>query len=520
MKRKLTAAAAAFAMLTVAMPLAPVMEPTLPVFAADSEGTLTAGVLTYKILGNYIEITGCDAAADVVEIPAEIDGLPVQSIGGSAFYRCAVTSVVIPDTVTSIGGGAFWHCKTLTSLTIPDSVTTIGSYAFADCAAMERFEIPASVTSIGASAFQDTPWLAAMQAENPFVTVNGILIDASVAVDTSSIEGEIDPVENPLEIVIPDGVTTIGENVFGKKASLVTSVVMPDSVTVIAKQAFFNCRLLTDITFPPLIEEVGESAFDGTAWLTAKREEGDLIIVNDTLIDGKSASGDVVIPEGVTRISGSAFWVNKNITSIQFPEGLTYIGDSAFHSCELLTELTIPAGVTYIGDEAFNGCGLTSLDVPLSVEYIGAKAFVNCSALTGVTIRNKNTQIGEQAFGWSSIFTSTGQYAYIFVETANPDFRFICMDGSTAQQYAGMDSMQTALFLPGDLNDDGVINALDAADILVDAALVASGGESAFTDVQSVAADYTFDGVNDANDAAEVLCYTTLVGCGGENQGA
>ena len=83
----------------------------IAVSAADE--TLTYGALNYQAENGGITITGCDAKAESVEIPSEIDGIPVTKIGATAFYGCALTSVVIPEGVTDIGSGAFWHSKNL-----------------------------------------------------------------------------------------------------------------------------------------------------------------------------------------------------------------------------------------------------------------------------------------------------------------------------------------------------------------------------------------------------------------------
>ena len=107
--------------------------PALTVNAEDyTEGTY--GVLTYRNYGAYIEITDCNDYAKTVEIPAEIDGLPVTTIGNDAFWGCtSLTSVTIPDSVTEMGWGVFSECTSLESITIPDSVTKIGYSAFYQC---------------------------------------------------------------------------------------------------------------------------------------------------------------------------------------------------------------------------------------------------------------------------------------------------------------------------------------------------------------------------------------------------
>ena len=101
-------------------------------------------LISYEIGDAEVTITRCDEAAEgEVVIPDEIEGLPVISIGGSAFSACGgLTSITIPDSVTSIGDGAFAGCLNLNSVTILDSVTSIGTYAFGDCSNLTSITIP------------------------------------------------------------------------------------------------------------------------------------------------------------------------------------------------------------------------------------------------------------------------------------------------------------------------------------------------------------------------------------------
>ena len=104
-----------------------------------------------------VEITDCDnEAAGELEIPAEIDGKPVTSIGDGAFSVCSgLTKITIPNGVTSIGDYAFSDCSGLTKITIPNGVTSIRDGAFSNCSGLTEITIPDSVTSIGDYAFYD-----------------------------------------------------------------------------------------------------------------------------------------------------------------------------------------------------------------------------------------------------------------------------------------------------------------------------------------------------------------------------
>ena len=114
----------------------------------------TQEMLSYEIGDAEVTVTHCNEAADGdLEIPAEIAGLPVTSIGEAAFRSSLLTSITIPDSVTRIGEGSFMVCPRLTSITIPDGVTSIGDYAFRECTSLSSITIEDSVTSIGKLAF-------------------------------------------------------------------------------------------------------------------------------------------------------------------------------------------------------------------------------------------------------------------------------------------------------------------------------------------------------------------------------
>ncbi len=159
----------------------------------------------------YIVAAARDKDCTEIVIPSEYKGKPVKEIGERAFNYCSsLTSIAIPDSVTSIGGYAFYRCYSLTNIDIPDSVTSIGDYAFFDCGGLTSIEIPDSVMVIGDYAFAYC--------------------------------------ENLASVVIGDGVTSIGKIAFYNCTSL-TSVVIGDGVTSIGKIAFGDCSSLTSITF-------------------------------------------------------------------------------------------------------------------------------------------------------------------------------------------------------------------------------------------------------------------------------
>lgn len=312
---------------------------------------------------------------------------------------------------------------------------------------------------------------------------------------------------DPITITVPDGVTVIGEQIFGKSKNYVTEVILPDGVKSISKEAFLRCSNLTSITLPATVEEVGDKAFAETPWLTAMLAESPLLIMNNILLDGTTATGDVVIPDGVTSILGSAFKLNTAITSVSIPESVKKIGNSAFYGCEALTSVQLPDHLTQIGDSAFAGTGLTSLTIPSSVKRIGNEAFINCKALPSVTVYSTNASIGREAFGCTSTFVANGQYSYIFIHQVLEDFIVTCVEGSTADSYAAKTGLKTEYIegtVPeircGDINSDGEIDILDC--ILLNKYVL---GTVSLDDTAKSAADTNSSGNIDATDSLNIL---------------
>ena len=232
-----------------------------------------------------------------------------------------------------------------------------------------------------------------------------------------------DDVEIPeFHVTVPDDVTAIGEQIFGKYKGYINEVILPDSVKTIGKQAFYSCTSLTAITLPDSVELVGEKAFAETPWLAEMQADSPLLIINGLLIDGNAATGDVVIPEGVTSILGNAFYMNTEITSVSIPEGVQNIGANAFNGCTALADMTLPESMRTIQTQAFADTALTQLTIPKNVKTIGDEAFINCKSLPEVTVCGTDTEIGTEAFGCTSTFTASGQYSYIFVHRVLEDF--------------------------------------------------------------------------------------------------
>ncbi|MDE6671560.1 MAG: leucine-rich repeat protein [Ruminococcus sp.] len=463
----------------------------------------------------------------------------VTNIGKQAFYECtSVKSVIIPDSIESIDSRAFYGCTSLTSVNIPDSVTYLSTYVFENCTSLETITIPEKLTDISYKAFNNTIWLENRQKENPFVIVNGVLIDGTTCSG---------------DIAIPDNVKIIGKGAF-MECSSIKSVTIPENVTAIKLFAFMNCNSLEKVTILNPYCEINSSFltisnnYDGnsvyfngtiygyensTAYEYAVNSNynfsslGQAPAINQSGICGDNLTWK--LENNTLTISGMGnmydyedypewYYYRNDIKNIIIENGVTSIGRIAFSYCDSFTSVTIPESVSIINQYAFSECNsIKAITIPENVTVIDDYAFLECESLESITILNPDCKIN----GGNGTISNPPAGLSHLIEFRGTIYGY---ENSTAQEYAENCNYKFSAIVQetdvnyGDVNNDGFIDSVDASLVLSEYALLSTeNGIGEFTPEQNTIADLNKDGEVNASDATLILMYYSYLSTDNQN---
>ena len=262
-----------------------------------------------------------------------------------AFAGSALSSVVIPSSVTTIQRNAFVANRSLDNLVIPDTVTTLGSGVFANCSSLSSVSLPSVLTSIPSSLFYGC------------TSLTTILLPGTVTtIGNQAFQG----CSSMVSIDLPSGLTSIGTSAFDG-CTLLGNITLPSGLITLGTRAFAACNTMTMMTIPASITTIGTYAFIDCASLTAISV--DASNANYSSLDGvlynKDQSTviayprgkvtiDFIIPSTVTTLALNAFRNNTHLTNVYIPTSVTTIESNAFYGC---TNLSIYA----VASEALPG---------------------------------------------------------------------------------------------------------------------------------------------------------------------
>lgn len=346
----------------------------------------TYGDFEYTVSGDEVEITAYTGKNETVEIPANINGKKVTSIGMWAFSRCdGLTSITIPAGVERIGYGAFDSCTNLTSIDIPEGVISIEAGAFWGCSNLENIHMPDSLTSIGDSAFYGCSKLKSVNIPANVTNIEGMVFSCC---------GNLDDIEVDINNEIYDSRNNCNAIIETKTNTLVSgckNTTIPDNVQNIGYQAFYDCSNLEHIDIPKSVKNIGEEAFAKCDDLKSINLSENLEEIDEQAFNGCSNLQSIDIPDTVTYIGAFAFWECSSLEQVILSKNLSIIGSSAFNGCSNLRNITIPEKVTEIRFLAFCACSkLESITIPENVTFIDVAAFMGCSNLNNLKVSEKN----------------------------------------------------------------------------------------------------------------------------------
>ena len=371
--------------------------------------------LTSIIVPNSVTSIGEGAFSGCILLFKIIIPNSVTSIGDLAFMDSnALSHIVISNSVTSIGDGTFYGCSSLTNIVIPDSVTSIGDIAFSGCRSLSNIVIPDSVTSIGDYVFEGCTSLSNIVIPDSVTSIgNGVFSGClslkyiSIPVNVICLNGNpFSEWNGKLDCLSPNFVHEC-DILFNKDKSeiisfrnqKIESYIIFSNVKRIGDSAFSGCRSLSNIIIPDSVTSIGDGAFYGCSSLTNIVLPDSVTSIGSNAFRDCSSLSNIVIPDSVTSIGDGAFYGCSSLTNIVLPDSVTSIGSNAFRDCSSLSNIVIPDSVTSIGDYAFEGCAsLSDIVVPDSVTSIGSDSFRGCRSLSNIVIPDNVTSIGSNAF--------------------------------------------------------------------------------------------------------------------------
>ena len=354
----------------------------------------------------YGPLNGAENLTELI-LADGMEKIPAYLAWFSASETTHLTTVSIPDSVTSIGSYSFANCTALGEITIPDSVTSIASYAFSGCSRLSSVRWSENLQSIGSGSFSNC-----------------------TALETLS---------------FPKSVKTIDSGAF-KGCSSVSSLSFSDNpkggfLTDIEYSAFENCTALENISFSQNINSLGSSAFSGCSSLEKVILSDSITTIDSYAFSGCSALESIKLPSKLKTL-GYDFISGTLVTTLTIPAGLTKCDSSTYYygplnGAENLTELILADGMEKIPAylawfSASETTHLTSVSIPDSVTSIGSCSFANCTALGEITIPDSVTSIANNAFsGWKNLVikSTAGSAAHAYAKTNNIPFQEVIQEG-------------------------------------------------------------------------------------------
>lgn len=319
---------------------------------------------------------------------------PVTEIPGQMFMSISsnkLTSVSLPETVTSIGNSAFQNCDALSSVSLGTALQTIGALSFSGCSSLAEIEIPETVTSIGNSAFSSSG-LKKVKLPSGLNEVGTYLFSNCTSLESADFSRtSLNKLNTWMfyscstlkDVFFPPSLISIEGHVF-ENCTALGDIILPNGLTTLGYETFLNARVQS-LLLPSTFTTGNTRTFSGCS--------GKLIVAYDSTVKSFSTTASSCPEVSVYhRFSGNKF------SEVEFANTVTCIENEAFHGSAYLKKVTIPGSVKVIGQQAFQSCDLESVRIPESVEILGPYAFDANPSLESIVIENGLKNILHRTF--------------------------------------------------------------------------------------------------------------------------
>lgn len=462
--------------------------------------------------GSKLVRIGEDAFARSLLTDISFEGNTVlKEISGYAFRDSSrLKSLVLPESVETVGAYAFGDCRSLQEIVLPDGLKYIAEYAFEGCSSLHELKIPDGIETIGPGILSGCTGLTSLTMPSLRMSANSpvalqVFFNESVenlrsvtlTQETELPEGAFAYFSGLQSVSLPDTLSKIGANAFEGCHSL-SSFVVPASVREIGTGAFIGCSSLASVTLPASLERIEEAAFEQCYRLYEIKNNSSLPISvgsesygqigkyalkiygsGETMPDRTENGWSYLKTDGVRylvryprgssinlpgepeqsyRVAPYLFCDDDFIEEVNSTGSAEAIGEYAFWQCDNLIRATLSEGITEIGEGAFSECGLLAqMTLPSSLAGIGEDAFSACDCLYEVwNLSSLPIAAGGAGYGGVGknaryIHTSAGEESRIVYDRGGYYFE---RDGESWTLFASSPFVSNTL--PSEVEADGV----------------------------------------------------------------
>lgn len=199
-------------------------------------------------------------------------------------------------------------------------------------------------------------------------------------------------------VTLPAGLTSLGNSCFYDCRNL-ASVTLPEGIEELGYQCFYGCTSLESVVLPGSLRTIGNNCFYDCSALKSVTFGGSIGALPEKCFYGCTSLESIALPEGVKELGENCFYRCSNLASVTLPESITKLADFCFAECTSLSSITLPNSITDMGFRCFFRCsGLESVTLPEGITLLPSNCFESCSSLVSVTLPGSILSLGSDCF--------------------------------------------------------------------------------------------------------------------------